>query len=196
VSEPRASYHHGDLRRALLDATLEILTEQGVEFTLREAARRAGVNHRAVYRHFEDKTALLAAVATQGYREVVARMKAPQHAELEEELHAAALAYVTFALEHPAYFRVMNGPRLNRDGRFPEYEREVQAGYAWMSGWVERAKKERGFVGRTDHGVMALWSAILGITTLITTGRVELAPRDVPKFTRRVLTPTIRGLLG
>ncbi|HEX5661647.1 MAG TPA: TetR/AcrR family transcriptional regulator [Polyangiales bacterium] len=198
MSEPRSSYHHGDLRRALLDATLEILGEHGVEsFTLREAARRAGVNHRAVYRHFEDKTSLLVEIAAQGYRELVARMRAAQQdgADLEQEMHMLALAYVRFSLEQPAYFRVMNGPRLNEDGRFPDYEREVQAVFALMLAMVERAKQEHGFEGRSDHGVMALWSAIVGLTTLILQGRVTPPPRDVAKFTRRVLTPTIRGLL-
>jgi AcrR family transcriptional regulator len=196
----RDTYHHGDLRNALLEAAVELLGEHGAEsFTLREAARRVGVNHRAVYRHFEDKTALLAAVAEQGYRELVAQMRAAQAKaapELERELHALALAYVKFALAQPAHFRVMTGPRLNEDGRFPELERAVQDGYALMVALIERAKTEGNYQGRIEHGVVALWSAVYGIAMLTLQRRVPIELRDVDKFTRRVIAPTIRGLLG
>lgn len=63
-----ASYHHGDLRRALIDTALAMVTEEGAwNFTLREVARRAGVSHTAPYNHFEDKAALLAEVAALGF---------------------------------------------------------------------------------------------------------------------------------
>ena len=65
---PKWSYHHGDLKNALLEASLKLIGEVGPEaFTLREVARALGVNHTAVYRHFEDKRALLAAIAEQGF---------------------------------------------------------------------------------------------------------------------------------
>ncbi len=64
----KRGYHHGDLRAALLEAAREVLAKEGVEaLTLREVARRAGVTHAAPYRHFADKEALLAAVATEGF---------------------------------------------------------------------------------------------------------------------------------
>jgi len=64
----RETYHHGDLRNSLVDAARTLIAASGPEgFTLREVERQVGVNHRAAYRHFEDKRALLAAVAQQGY---------------------------------------------------------------------------------------------------------------------------------
>ena len=64
-------YHHGDLRRAVVVAALEILSEtQSLEFSLRELARRAGVSHNAPYKHFADKRELLAAVSAVGFRTV------------------------------------------------------------------------------------------------------------------------------
>ena len=63
---PKRRYHHGDLKRALLDAALELVRTKGAEaFTLREVARRAGVSHNAPYRHFRDRGELLAAVAVE-----------------------------------------------------------------------------------------------------------------------------------
>src|SRR5262245_23788463 len=103
-------YHHGDLRRALLDAALEILAEGGAAgLTLREVARRAGVTHAAPYRHFEDKAALLAAVAEEGFRAVYAEMLARSERVKDpvERLYQIGAAYVLFAVTHPAHFRVM-----------------------------------------------------------------------------------------
>ena len=68
-------YHHGDLRRAIVRAALEILSEtQSLEFSLRELARRAGVSHNAPYKHFADKRELLAAVSTAGFELLTKRM--------------------------------------------------------------------------------------------------------------------------
>src|SRR5919204_3914996 len=67
-ARPAARYHHGDLRRALIDTALRMVTEEGAwNFTLREVARRAGVSHAASYNHFADKSALLAEVAALGF---------------------------------------------------------------------------------------------------------------------------------
>ena len=68
-------YHHGDLRRAIVKAALEILGEtQSLEFSLRELARRAGVSHNAPYKHFADKRELLAAVSAAGFEMLTQRM--------------------------------------------------------------------------------------------------------------------------
>src|SRR5262245_58828234 len=133
-SRPRATYHHGDLRRALVDAAAAIIGEVGAEaFTLREAARRIGVNHRAAYRHFTDKASLLAAVAEQGFRELIdaarAEVAAARAADPEARLLAAARAYVQFAAHRPAHFRVMFGPRLNEAGQFRAVDELVDEAY-------------------------------------------------------------------
>lgn len=95
-------YHHGDLRAALLDAALALL-EEDETFSLRAVARRAGVSPTAPYRHYQDKEALLAAVATDGFTQLADRLDAAP------ELTAMAEEYVAFALAHPALFRLMYG---------------------------------------------------------------------------------------
>src|SRR5215470_17577402 len=75
INNPEFPFHHGDLRRAIVSAALEILSEtQTIEFSIRELARRAGVSHNAPYKHFADKRELLAAVSTAGFELLTQRM--------------------------------------------------------------------------------------------------------------------------
>jgi AcrR family transcriptional regulator len=101
-------YHHGDLRRALLDATLALAEEYGAAgVTLRQAAERAGVSQTAPYRHFADKTAMLAAASEEGFRLLYAQMLAVSQAA--HPIAAWAACYVEFAVAHTAHFRLMFG---------------------------------------------------------------------------------------
>ncbi|MEL7352286.1 MAG: TetR/AcrR family transcriptional regulator [Cyanobacteria bacterium P01_A01_bin.116] len=107
----KTSYHHGDLRQALLDAALTLLKTQPIEkLSLRGVAKQAGVSHTAPYRHFKDKAALLAAVAEEGFTEFGQYLtQAVEQAEADpvESLIATGEAYVRFAVEHSTHFRVM-----------------------------------------------------------------------------------------
>ncbi len=121
-SPPRARrkapdrYHHGDLRRALVTAALEAVAAGGVDaLNLRDLARHLGVSPGAPYRHFADKDALLAAVADDIAARFTAELDAAQRAAPPDPLsqyRAVGIAYVTFACEHPAHFRVMSRPGL------------------------------------------------------------------------------------
>ncbi len=107
----RAAYHHGDLRQQLLAVAEKIILENGVDgFTLREAARRAGVSPAAPAHHFKDARGLLTAVALLGFREfgeALANADEAGGTDPARRLHEQALAYVRFALEHPARFQLM-----------------------------------------------------------------------------------------
>jgi AcrR family transcriptional regulator len=109
-------YHHGDLRRALLDAALALVATEGTHaISLREVARRAEVSHTAPYRHFASREALLAAVAEEGFRQLRASMVeqvAQAGPDPTERLRASGVGYVLFAVTYPAHFRVMFGPEL------------------------------------------------------------------------------------
>ncbi|MEU3524744.1 TetR/AcrR family transcriptional regulator [Streptomyces sp. NPDC038707] len=103
------TYHHGDLRAACLRAARELLEEDGsAALSLRAVARRAGVSATAPYRHYADRDALVSAVAAEGYRELAQHLAEAHPApSTPDELAAVAVAYVQFALEHPALFRAM-----------------------------------------------------------------------------------------
>lgn len=114
VQQKQGTYHHGALRRALLDAALQLTAERGLSgFTLREVARQAGVSHAAPYAHFADKAALIEALAVEQFTALHdalqdARIRTPGSSL--EKLKAIGVAYVRFAIEHMAAFRFMYWP--------------------------------------------------------------------------------------
>src|SRR3970040_1414973 len=98
-----STYHHGDLRTALLRSSSKILEKEGVsKLSVREAARRAGVSHNAPYRHFPDRESLLAGIATEGFSMLGAALQGSSGKAMGED-------YVRFALEHPQRVRLMFG---------------------------------------------------------------------------------------
>src|SRR5919106_2135038 len=105
-------YHHGDLRRAIANAALDILREtQSLDFSLRELARRAGVSHNAPYKHFADKRELLAAVSAAGFEMLTKRMTRAiaGRGNAREQLFAMLRAYVDHGVDNPALYRLMFG---------------------------------------------------------------------------------------
>jgi AcrR family transcriptional regulator len=197
---PRATYHHGDLHRALVDAAASIIGEVGAEaFTLREAARRIGVNHRAAYRHFEDKASLLAAVAEQGFRDLLdaarAEVERAGATDPEARLLAAARAYVQYAAHHPAHFRVMFGPRLNEGGHFVAVDRLVEEAYVLLESEVRAGMALGHFAADPGpHPMIAVWSSMHGLASLVLMKRVEVPDGRVGGWVDRVMGKVVRGL--
>jgi AcrR family transcriptional regulator len=110
IVNDKRPYHHGDLRRTLLDAALALIAEAGPQgFTLREVARRAGVSHNAPYRHFRDKQELLAAVATEGFDKLTLRMHRAMSraADPLARFRQCGRGYIGFALASPEHYTVM-----------------------------------------------------------------------------------------
>jgi AcrR family transcriptional regulator len=170
VAKKRA-YHHGDLARALVEAALEHIKREGVEaFTLREAARAVGVTHAAAYRHFEDKRALLAKIAEEGFRALSADLReaAQSDGDALAKISAIGRAYVRFAFREPARFRVMFGPRLNFDRRFPGLEAETQRAFGILLHAIESGQQNGELVeGVTRDLATALWTSAHGFASLV-----------------------------
>lgn len=111
-----ASYHHGNLREALLTRAIETLSDEGVEqLSLRALARDLGVSHAAPLRHFPTKADLLSALAVEGVASLVAATdRAQAEAPEPERLRAMALAYVDWAITHTALHRILRNPDVMR----------------------------------------------------------------------------------
>jgi AcrR family transcriptional regulator len=179
AAKPKSRYHHGDLRRALIDASLALITEEGFPaLTLREVARRAGVTHAAPYRHFADKEALLTAVAAEGFRAMADLMRTRMDREggPAGRLVACGVAYVLFAVQHPAHFRVMFGPHFTRPPDFKLLSGEGTSAFGLLVQTIEQGQQE----GRVREGeAMALsltaWSLVHGLASLLVDGQLGLA---------------------
>lgn len=156
-----STYHHGDLRTALIQAAEEILEEQGVAaLSIREAARRAGVSHNAPYRHFPDRDSLLAELAAEGFRRLGAELAAHSGRQMGE-------AYVRFALAQPARFRLMFGAR----------RKAAQETYATL---VAAFRKD-GAIADAEKAAAAAWSLVHGLAQLILDGQFSSDPRFIAK---------------
>src|SRR5512138_3199533 len=106
----KKSYHHGDLKNALIAAGADILTKEGISaLTLRKVAQKAGVSHAAPYAHFADKQALIAAISTEGYKQLyekIAQAAAQYQSDPLRRFVEASWAYAQFALDEPDQFKV------------------------------------------------------------------------------------------
>lgn len=171
-------YHHGDLRRALIDTALELVTEeQDWAFSLREVARRAGVSHQAPYNHFPEKQDLLAAVAIVGFERLRDGMlRAMAGIDAPEALIAViGRTYVRLGLENPALYRLMFSPAIADVGPRdrPTVVRLAGAqARAVLEEVIERGARSGVFAvppeSQKDQILAAhvFWSAVHGLTTL------------------------------
>lgn len=193
-------YHHGDLRRALLDAALELVKEHGPSgITLREAARRAGVTHAAPYRHFADKEALLAALAEEGFMRLRAETEeAIQGTQGVARLEQIGVCYIRFARRNPSQFRVMFGAEVGDKRRYPSLVQADQAVFDLLSEAI-RGAQEQGELPPGNPARMGLvsWSMLHGVASLIVDGQMERAGvRDeaIDDFARRVARTANAGM--
>ena len=200
VAKKRA-YHHGDLERALVSAAAELARDRGPEgVTLREVAAAAGVTHGAAYRHFEDKTALLAAVAEEGFRDLtkhLARASSSDPRGPRAKLVSMACTYAEFALAHAGHYRVMFGPRLNEDGRFPTLEAAVEEAFRFLLVEIQRGQEEGAFhrgIPARDLAV-GVWVMAHGYVELALRRRIKAkSPKHAVQYFERLFEPYVEGL--
>lgn len=187
-------YHHGDLRRALVEAALELLAEGGTEaMGLRELARRVGVSAAAPYRHFRDRQALIQAVAAAGFEQFDAEVCGAKDGVLPEDQFATmAEAYVHFALKNPRLYRLMFSSEL---GKFedPELRRAADAAYASLA--VAAAREDPDAPG---EAAISAWAFVHGLSMLLLDGQLlgvtpEAADPLIRKLARRSADQLRRG---
>lgn len=172
------SYHHGDLRTALLASAAELLDEGGTEaVSLRECARRAGVSHAAPYRHFATKEALLLALADEGFTWLADAGRAAMRGirGARARLDAYGAAYVRFALEHPARFRLMFAAPFGGGATWKEGHEGTSAGGSAYALLREAVHAVVGDVEDLDAAAAAYWALPHGLAMLVLDGRI---PRE------------------
>lgn len=186
-----------------MTAALELIEARGPEaFTLREVAASVGVTHGAAYRHFEDKTALLAAVSQEGYRALAARLReraASSEGSSRERIRALAAAYVEFALERPAHYRVMWGARLNEDGRFPSLEAAIRVAFDVVAGEMKRGQEDGSFreAPAARELAIGMWVTAHGYVELVARRRIKVKSQRVAvEYFQTLFEPFLDGLGG
>ncbi len=183
VPRPSTTYHHGDLRHALLAEAAKLVESEGTSaLTLRELARRLGVSHAAPAHHFPDKAALLAELAAEGFEELARELEpaAAKGRSPGTRLREVGRAYVRFALRRPGHFRVMFGGALREASASERLASAGARAYAVLRDSVAAALP----AGRTrtderiDAASFFAWSVVHGAATLLLEGPYPASMRD------------------
>jgi AcrR family transcriptional regulator len=174
LRRPPDRYHHGDLRRALLEEAARTIQHEGVGgLTLRAVGERLGVSRTALYRHFTDKSALLSAVAREGFRTLRLALVAAweQGGGGRRGFEAMGLAYVRFAVANPSHYRVMFGGFLARPVPEPELAEEASGAFQVLVDALV-AQQRAGLVRDDDPLQLArlIWAMVHGIAMLAIDG--------------------------
>src|SRR5467141_550049 len=168
-----STYHHHDLRTALLRAAGKRMEKQGItSLSVREAARRVGVSHNAPYRHFADREALLAALAAQGFEMLGQAMRGQTGRGMGE-------AYVRFALQYPQRFRLMFGGQVALE-KYPQLRAAASSAFDQLQAAFS------GYAVEPRVAAAAAWSLVHGLSHLILDGHFAQRQAD-DEFVKQVL---------
>ena len=198
MTDSAGPYHHGDLRAALLAEAAVMIAEGGsAGVTMRAIGQRLGVSRAAPYRHFADKTALLVAVAANGFRRLGGRLQAIDAGGKRssvERLRRLGEEYVRFALENPAHYRLMYGREALTREELPELR---EAAEALFEQFVEviRAHQRSGLIKRQNARAQAYvaWSAVHGLASLVIEGQIH-GTDDIEGLIRQTTRTVLDGM--
>ena len=195
-AEPARPYHHGQLKKALVDAALELAEEVGAEgVTVREAARRAGVSPGAPFRHFADREALMTAVAAEALRrfrhEVDAALSGVPADEPLTRFRAIGLAYIRWALRNPAHFHIFSTSGLFDLERSAALKHDT-AELIDMTGQALAEAASRGLLASGDTGLIQIAGRALvyGFARMVIDGhlpRWNVDPAEAPRIAEGII---------
>lgn len=170
ITKKTGAYHHGDLRRVLLETAVRVVEKEGIAaLSLQALTRRAGVSSGAPYHHFENREQLLAAIAEQGFELLAGEMhRAADAAGADAKAHLESLGrgYIRFALAHRGHFRVMFRPEL-RSQLAKDQEEAFGEAFVLLKRAIDQCQKE-GLAppGDPTRLVLVAWSAVHGASAL------------------------------
>jgi AcrR family transcriptional regulator len=169
---PSDTYHHGNLKEALITAGLDILSEKGMEgLSLRKVARMVGVSHTAPYNHFSDKQGLLAAISTAGHEhlhQLLLDTFEKSKIQSSNIISDIAWAYLQFGLANPAKFKLMFSGALEEERAHPDFVAISQKTIALFEEIIVFCQSKGQLPeGRVEDLAIKLWSLVHGFTYLM-----------------------------
>ncbi len=185
---PAKKYHHGDLENALIQAGVEILSKEGIEgLSLRKVAKRVGVSYAAPYAHFKDRQSLIAAISTEGFKQLYTELDKVVSARADDpiqQLVEAAWAYAQFAMNNTDIFKTMFSGVLEKEKDYPAF---VEISRKTFDKVVEivRACQNAGVLRSAPPELMAVsvWGQVHGVVSLALEGQISHSVLD--RFTLR-----------
>jgi AcrR family transcriptional regulator len=198
MTDQSGSYHHGDLRAALLAEAAAMIAEGGAAtVTMRALGRRLGVSRAAPYRHFADKTALLVAVAAEGFNRLRDRLQAMDAGAPRsgvEQFRRMGEEYVRFALENPAHYRLMYGKEALARQDQPELREAAIALFEQLVSVIQAHQRSGGIKRQDPRGqAYVAWSAAHGLASLLIEGQI-LATDDIDGLIRQTTQTVLDGM--
>jgi AcrR family transcriptional regulator len=197
------TYHHGDLRSALLRAAVDLLAERGpVELSLRAVAKAAGVSHAAPYRHFRDKSELLAAIAQAGFESLADAMAAAERGHPDDpraQLIDAGIAYVRLAVRNPHIAQLMFGGVVEPAAGPAPLGRACDEAFKGLVRIIENGQRDGIYKDApTMDLVVAAWSMVHGLAMLVTAGQLKGvdSPAQIEDLARTVGVLLQTGMLA
>jgi AcrR family transcriptional regulator len=193
------SYHHGDLKNALIKAGLEVLSSQGVRgLSLRKVARQAGVSHSAPYAHFSDKQALIGAISTEGFKQMYTQIEAVKAAYLQSPPHLlveTGWTYVNFGLANRDCYKLMFSSVLEKERDYPDFVQISKKNYQQLIEVVEICQRTGVLKpGPPELAATSLWGTVHGLVMLLLEGQIShtllsrYGPREMLLYSMKQMT--------
>jgi AcrR family transcriptional regulator len=191
ATEPK--YHHGDLRRAILEAALELIEESGVpSLSLREIARRIGVTTAAPYHHFKDRGELLLQIGMQGYSQLLHILEqAATTASGADECEAESRAYLHFAREHSAVYAVMFSAELAQHEYCVKVKAIADRCFVLVCASVARSRKLSEKM--SAEAALSIWSLLHGLVVLDQGNLLQESPPEQERIAVQGVLAVLRG---
>jgi len=203
LQKAESSYHHGDLSTALINAGLSLLKEKGVEgVSLRAVATLAGVSHSAPYRHYKNKTALLAAIALRGFDqlcEAVQQVMREWPNDPKKQLIESGKSYVRLAVANPEMAQLMFGGLLKPEDLDEEYCKHSQQAFQALLQVLQNGEDKNLYKPVSNmQRALATWSMVHGLAMLASAGQLGPNVEDeehLLQLTEYVATVILDGIL-